>query len=69
MSLTTDFKNLFLLITCLITISAIYGQEDIKKVKVSDVHEGYKYYLHDSLICTSDLDQIKQILNSNISPP
>ncbi|MEA4936161.1 MAG: TonB family protein [Paludibacter sp.] len=58
MSLTTDFKNLFLLISCLITISAIYGQEDIKKVRASDVHEGYKYYLHDSLICSSEYDTI-----------
>jgi len=42
MSLTPDFKNLFLLMSCLIIISAIYGQEDIKKVKASDVHEGFR---------------------------
>lgn len=59
----TYLKRLILLTSCVIINSALFGQGEIKKVNAFDVHadiDGYKYYLLDSLICSSEYDTISK---------
>lgn len=63
MSKITCLKRLILLFTYLTMNFVLFGQGEIKKVKAFDIHagfEGYRYYLLDSLICSSEYDTISK---------
>jgi TonB family protein len=50
-------------VTFVMANTILYGQEGLKKIKTFDVHadfDGYKYYIGDSLICSSEYDSISK---------